>query len=89
MKKPSVSEKEENFKDARILPNLILPSEAAKVLRRSTATLKRWRYEGVGPDWRKLNGRISYDVEGLADFIRQGKRVPSVRAAKEKTRDAV
>ncbi len=71
------------------VPQLIGPIEAAKILGRSAATLKRWRYEGVGPDWIELEGRISYDLAVLVEYIRKNTRVASVRAAMEDTREAV
>ena len=39
--------------------------------------------------WIVVNGRISYDVQSLSEFIRKGKRAASVRAASEETREAV
>jgi hypothetical protein len=66
------------------IPQLVGTRRAAEILGRSPATLKRWRYEGVGPDYVELERRISYDVEVLAQYIRQNTRTPSVRAAREK-----
>jgi predicted site-specific integrase-resolvase len=71
------------------LPRLINTPEAAKVLGRSPATLKRWRYEGTGPDWVEIEGRVRYDVAVLLEFIRKNTRVASVRAASEDSREAV
>jgi predicted site-specific integrase-resolvase len=51
-------------------PTLVDTREAAKILGRSVATLKRWRYEGTGPNWIELQGRVSYDVSVLLEFIR-------------------
>jgi hypothetical protein len=65
------------------LPELVNPHRAAEILGRSPATLKRWRYQGVGPEWIEMEGRISYDVAILLDFIRKNKRTPSVSAARE------
>jgi hypothetical protein len=33
------------------IPQLLDTHEAAKILGRSAATLKRWRCEGIGPNW--------------------------------------
>jgi hypothetical protein len=68
------------------LPALVNTPEAAKILGRSPATLKRWRYEGIGPKYVEMEGRVSYDVEVLLDYIKTNTRVPSVRAAMEETR---
>jgi hypothetical protein len=51
--------------------------------------LKRWRAEGVGPNWIELHGRVSYDVSVLLDYIQKNTRVASVRAAMEEAREAV
>jgi hypothetical protein len=70
------------------LPMLVDTHEAAKILGRSTATLKRWRYEGIGPKYVEIEGRISYDIVVLLDYIKLNTRVPSVRAAMEESRGA-
>jgi hypothetical protein len=71
------------------LPQLVDTHEAARVLGRSAVTLKRWRHEGIGPNWVELEGRVSYDVAVLAEYIRKNTRVASVRAAMENAREAV
>ncbi|HKV92127.1 MAG TPA: hypothetical protein VJW20_06230 [Candidatus Angelobacter sp.] len=71
------------------MPQLVNPKRAAEILCRSVATLKRWRYEGVGPNWIELEGRVSYDVNVLLEYIEKNTRVASVRAAMEDTREAV
>ncbi len=70
-------------------PRLVNTRRAAEILGRSPATLKRWRYEGIGPDYVEMEGRVSYDVAVLLEYIRQNTRVPSVRAAMEEAREAV
>ncbi len=71
------------------VPQLVDTRRAAEILGRSTATLKRWRHEGIGPNWIEMEGRVSYDVAVLLEFIRKNTRVASVRAAMEDTREAV
>ncbi len=71
------------------MPHLVNTHEAAEILGRSAATLKRWRGEGVGPNWRELQGRVSYDVNVLLEYIQRNTRVASVRAALEESREAV
>jgi predicted site-specific integrase-resolvase len=83
MSNPSVSAKTITF------PRLVDTREAAKILGRSVATLKRWRYEGTGPNWVELQGRVSYDVSVLLEYIRGNTRVASVRAAMEEICEAV
>lgn len=70
-------------------PQLVDTRKAAEILGRSPATLKRWRYEGVGPSWIEMEGRVSYDVTVLLEYIRKNTRMPSVRAMQEDTRGIV
>ena len=67
-------------------PEFIATKRAAEILGRSPATLKRWRYEGTGPEYVEIEGRVRYDVQVLLDYIKRNTRVPSVRAAMEETR---
>ena len=69
-------------------PVFIPTKRAAEILGRSPATLKRWRYEGTGPEYVEIEGRVRYDVRVLLDYIKKNTRVPSVRAAMEETRGA-
>lgn len=73
----------------RDIPELVDTHRAAEILGRSAATLKRWRHEGVGPDWIEIEGRVSYDVRVLLEFIQKNTRIASVRAAVEGIREAV
>jgi hypothetical protein len=68
-----------------VVPKLVNTRRAAEVLGRSPATLKRWRYEGVGPNWIVMEGRVSYDLSVLLDYIAKSTQVASVRAASEHT----
>lgn len=77
------------IKKTQEIPQLVDTNKAAQILGRSVATLKRWRHEGIGPNWIEIEGRISYDVAVLLEFIRKSTRVASVRAAMEDTREAV
>ena len=71
------------------MPQLVNTRKAAEILGRSAATLKQWRAEGVGPNWIELQGRVSYDVNLLLEYIQKNTRVASVRAAMEEAREAV
>src|ERR1035437_786508 len=42
------------------IPQIVNTRRAAEILGRSPNTLKRWRYEGVGPDYVSHRGRIQY-----------------------------
>ena len=70
------------------IPDLVDTAKAAEILGRSAATLKRWRCEGIGPNWIEIEGRISYDVNVLLEYIQKNTRVASVRAAMEDSRGA-
>jgi predicted site-specific integrase-resolvase len=80
---------ENNVPKKPAMPQLVNTRKAAEILGRSAATLKRWRYEGIGPNWIEMEGRVSYDVSVLLDYIRENTRVASVRAAMEEAREAV
>jgi hypothetical protein len=67
-------------------PRLLVPRQAARVLGSSPDTLKRWRYEGVGPDYVVIMSRVKYDMAVLRRFVAENTRVPSVRAALEADR---
>lgn len=71
------------------VPQLVNTRRAAEILGRSPATLKRWRYEGVGPAYVEMEGRVSYDVAVLIEYINENTRVPSVRAYMEESREAL
>jgi hypothetical protein len=68
------------------IPELVDTRRAAEILGRSTATLKRWRCEGTGPSWIEIEGRVSYDVAVLLEYIKRNTRTPSVRAMLEDAR---
>ena len=54
---------------------ILRPKEAATLLKQSVSTLARWRHEGIGPRYSKLNtGSILYEEFDLIDFIRRFKR---------------
>lgn len=71
-------------------PQLLNTRDAAKLLGRSPATLKRWRHQGTGPDYIQIKKRVSYDREVLLKFIQHHTKKPSVRAHDEdSTREAI
>jgi hypothetical protein len=72
------------------ITRLVSTRNAAEILGRSPGTLKRWWHEGIGgPNWIELEGKVSYDVGALLDYIQKNMRVASVRAAMEETRETV
>ena len=63
------------------VPTMVSTRVAAGIVGRSADTLKRWRYEGVGPEYTVFRGRVRYDVAVLKNFNAENTRMPSVRAA--------
>jgi predicted site-specific integrase-resolvase len=53
----------------RNLDRMLRRRDAAELLAVSTRTLDRWRVEGIGPPFARLNGRIRYPRQALARFI--------------------
>lgn len=72
--------------ELEVVPWLVSTQQAAKILGRSPATLKRWRCEGIGPNFVVIERRVLYDVKVLLDYIRKNTRVASVRACMETSR---
>ncbi len=72
-----------------VIPQMVDTHQAAQILGRSPATLKRWRRQGIGPNYVEIEGRVRYDVIVLLDYLKTNTRVPSVRAAREDSREAV
>lgn len=54
----------------RVLPDgRVNPRNAGVFLDRSTRTLANWRSQGRGPRWKKVGGRVFYDLDGLRKFV--------------------
>jgi hypothetical protein len=54
-----------------VLPQLLTAREASHLLRRSVGTLKRWRQARRGPEFLAINGRISYSLSAVLEFLDQ------------------
>jgi excisionase family DNA binding protein len=48
---------------------LVTEGEAARLLRVSLTSVRRWRREGRGPVYRKIGRSVRYRPDDLADFI--------------------
>ena len=59
------------------IPRLVDTKRAAQILGRSPATLKRWRHQGIGPNFIEIESRVSYDLAVLLEFIRTKIRIPA------------
>jgi hypothetical protein len=53
------------------LPKLLNEAAAAKNLCVSLSTMRRWRREGTGPAFFRLDATIRYTPEALEQFIAQ------------------
>lgn len=60
-------------------PALIDEHAAAERLNLRVATLRRWRWAGNGPAFRKIGNAVRYATEDLAAFIEAGRRTSSRR----------
>jgi hypothetical protein len=51
------------------LGDTIAEGDAARLLRRSASSLRRWRAEGRGPNWRRgLGQRVEYALADITEF---------------------
>jgi predicted DNA-binding transcriptional regulator AlpA len=53
---------------------LLRENEAAPILGVEVATLRRWRWAGKGPSFRKIGAAVRYDPADLHAFIAAAKR---------------
>jgi predicted site-specific integrase-resolvase len=57
-----------------IAGSLVTEVEAADILRVSLTSIRRWRRQGRGPVYRKLNRAVRYRPDDLKDFIASARR---------------
>ena len=62
------------MRNAQHHSHLIDEHEAAERLGLSVKTLRRWRWSGRGPAFRKLGSAVRYAEEDLAAFIEGARR---------------
>jgi predicted DNA-binding transcriptional regulator AlpA len=60
--------------DSHPNPRLLRETEAAPILGIEVATLRRWRWAGKGPSFRKIGAAVRYDPADLDAFIAAAKR---------------
>lgn len=53
---------------------LVNEHEAAKLLGLRVTTLRRWRWAGRGPAYRKIGGAVRYHLADLSAFADAGRR---------------
>lgn len=49
----------------------LLTHEVAQRLRVGARTLERWRYMGIGPNYRRVGGRVIYPIAEIEKFERK------------------
>lgn len=54
------------------------PKELAEFLRRDEGALANWRYQGIGPPYVKVHGRILYDWADVHAWLAGQKVDPQV-----------
>jgi Helix-turn-helix domain len=74
------------------LPQMINEKQAARVLSVSVAALRRWRHEGRGPQFARLERCVRYEVRELTRFLERNssgnkKAADSQSAAQRGARD--
>lgn len=57
-----------------VIDRLLNTQEAAELLGLSSRTLEKHRTYGTGPVYRKLGGRVVYDVVDLRAWVDKGRR---------------
>lgn len=62
-------------------PRLISPGEAAERLGRTPATLRNWRWKGVGPAYVRFGNRAHYTEEAIARWIAAHETDPEANGA--------
>jgi hypothetical protein len=76
----------------RTLPLLLDEKQAARIMAVSVAALRRWRHEGRGPQFVRLERCIRYDVRRIEEFLSENcsnRKAADLRsAAQREVRDA-
>lgn len=75
------------------LPQMLDETQVARVLAVSVAALRRWRREGRGPQFTRLERCVRYDVRAVERFLAEHssgnkKAADSQSAAQAEVRDA-
>jgi predicted DNA-binding transcriptional regulator AlpA len=53
---------------------LVTEHEAARMLKMSLTSLRRWRQDGSGPPFCKLGRSVRYQPQDIADFVAAARR---------------
>lgn len=55
---------------------LLLPEEAAEILRCNVGTMANWRSQGKGPHYIRMGSLIRYKASDLHDFVNSNYETP-------------
>ncbi len=53
---------------------LLKEQEVAKILKLEVSTLRRWRWEGRGIPFLKLEGAVRYDINTVREYLSSQRR---------------
>tara|TARA_R110002096_G_scaffold342687_1_gene535671 strand:- start:1387 stop:1602 length:216 start_codon:yes stop_codon:yes gene_type:complete len=56
------------------LPILLNETETAQILNIKPATLRRWRWLGTGPNFRKIGSNVRFHPDDIAAYIEKAQR---------------
>jgi len=56
------------------IPTLLNELQAAEILNIKATTLRRWRWEGIGPNFRKIGSSVRYSPDDINSFIESASR---------------
>jgi len=56
------------------IPILLTEHQAAEILNIKATTLRRWRWEGKGPSFRKIGASVRYAPADLENYINAAAR---------------
>lgn len=60
--------------NTKTLPILLNETETAQILNIKPATLRRWRWLGTGPNFRKIGSNVRFHPDDIASYIEQAQR---------------
>ena len=60
--------------------HLLTETETANVLSLKVATLRRWRWEGKGPQYLKIGNAVRYDPAVIERYIEESRRSSTSQA---------
>lgn len=68
-----------NVTNLSSIPTLLNEHQAAEILNIKATTLRRWRWEGRGPQFRKIGSAVRYQPDDISSFIESASRQNTCR----------